>query len=119
MHRKTELHLVLQGFDHDVVSGKLSTVWSILGNSKLVKQQQAQPHRAQVGLYCPKVAVMLEGGATDSLPAHFEVAVQELSAKFQSGSQTGTAGPVALQVHGLYISWHISALRCSRICKQY
>lgn len=57
----------------------------------------------QVGLYCPKIAIMMEGWATDSTPAQFEVAAQELSAKFQSGvhtthhSQPGP-GPVSLQV---------------------
>lgn len=57
----------------------------------------------QVGLFCPKIAIMFEGGATDSKPAQFEVAVQELSAKFQSGVHTGhhkhtDLGPVSLQV---------------------
>jgi hypothetical protein len=57
----------------------------------------------QVGLYCPKIAIMFEGWATDSKPAQFEVAAQELSAKFQSGVHTNrhsqtSPGPVSLQV---------------------
>lgn len=57
----------------------------------------------QVGLYCPKIAIMFEGWATDSTPAQFEVAAQELSAKFQSGVHTNrhsqtSPGPVSLQV---------------------
>ena len=94
----------MQNFSHEEVAGKLTTVWTILGTQDIVKQQQAQPQRAQFGLYCPKVAVMLEGSATDALPARFEVAAQELSAKFQSGSQIGSAalgtsaGPASLQV---------------------
>lgn len=57
----------------------------------------------QVGLYCPKVAIMMEGWATDSKPAQFEVAAQELSAKYHSGvqsvghGQTGQ-GSMSLQV---------------------
>ena len=59
--------------------------------------------RQQVGLYCPKVAIMMGGWATDSKPAQFEVAAQELSAKYHSGihlaghSQTGQ-GSLSLQV---------------------
>jgi len=57
----------------------------------------------QVGLYCPKIAIMFEGWATDSKPAQFEVAAQELSAKLQSGVHTNrhshtSPGPVSLQV---------------------
>lgn len=54
-------------------------------------------------MYCPKVAIMMEGWATDSKPAQFEVAAQELSAKYHSGiqsvghSQTGQ-GLMSLQV---------------------
>ena len=94
----------MQKFSHEEVAGKLTTVWTILSSQDIMKQQQAQPHRAQFGLYCPKVAVMLEGWATDALPARFEVAAQELSAKFQSGSQIGSAaqepsaGSATLQV---------------------
>ena len=57
----------------------------------------------QVGLYCPKIAIMFEGWATDSKPAQFEVAAQELSAKLQSGVHTNrhshtSPGAVSLQV---------------------
>lgn len=95
----------MQSFDHAAAADKLSAVWTILGTQNIVKQQRAQAQRAQIGLYCPKVAVMLESWVTDTLPARFEVAAQELAVKFQSGSQFGSAsqqaspGPVTLQVH--------------------
>ena len=82
-----------------------------LGAAAIVHETQCTPVAPltktaallQVGLYCPKIAIMMEGWATDSKPAQFEVAAQELSAKFLSGvhtnrhSQTG-AGPMSLQV---------------------
>ena len=111
----------VQSFDHELVAGKLSALWTILGTPDIVKQQHAHPQRAQFGLYCPKVALMLEGWATDSLPARFEVAAQELSAKFQSGSHVGSAGsqgasagPVSLQVdkHCSVLTWQLHQFAC-------
>ena len=76
----------------------------------------------QVGLYCPKVAIMMEGWATESKPAQFEVAAQELSAKYHYGiqcvghSQTGQ-GSMSLQVllaaQGLHAYCHgATAMLC-------
>ena len=111
----------VQSFDHETVAGKLSALWTILGTQDIVKQQHAHPQRAQFGLYCPKVALMLEGWATDSLPARFEVAAQELSAKFQSGSQVGSAaqgssaGAVSLQVdeNCCVLTWQLHQFACT------
>ena len=61
----------------------------------------------QVGLYCPKVAIMMEGWATDAKPAQFEVAAQELSAKYHSGMQSvghGQAGPGSMSLQVLHES---------------
>ena len=53
----------------------------------------------QVGMYCPKIAVMMESWATGSTPAQFEMAAQELSAKFHAAAQSQTgSGPMSLQV---------------------
>ncbi|KAL0042783.1 hypothetical protein WJX79_011021 [Trebouxia sp. C0005] len=87
----------------EALAGRLSAVYGIMAAQDIIKQRQSHTaHKSQVGLYCPKIAIMFEGWATDSKPAQFEVAAQELSAKLQSGVHTNrhsqtSPGPVSLQ----------------------
>lgn len=69
--------------------------------------------KLQVGLYCPKVAIMMEGWATDSKPAQFEVAAQELSAKYHSGVQSDGHGQTGQG--SMYLQVLLPALRASKM----